>query len=177
MSYGERKGVRPGKDGDWDWDYEDVSRRTDDISMENTGDVSLGGIGSTRDDEDDRREEAAALLQDYRYRQDSTREHEQDYHTMHGVSASGAGAGGEGEDFDEFQQGGGGGQVSMLTAPGVDERGMSRAGTQGHGRPVAEQYEDSDQVFSLEAAAGVDKREAGEWDHDQMHPGGGVMYG
>ncbi|CAI5948386.1 unnamed protein product [Closterium sp. NIES-65] len=163
MSYGERKGVRPGKDGDWDWDYEDVSRRTDDISMENTGDVSLGGIGSTRDDEDDRREEAAALLQDYRYRHDSTGEQEQDYHTMHGVSA-----GGEGGDFDEFQQGGGGGQVSMLTAPGVDERGVSRAGTQGHGRPVAEQYEDRDQVFALEAAAGVDKRKAGEWDHDRM---------
>ncbi|CAI5466048.1 unnamed protein product [Closterium sp. Yama58-4] len=162
MSFRERKGFRPGKDGDWDWDYEDVSRSSDYINMRIPGDVSMGGIGSTR-------EEAAALLQDYRYRHDRTGEQEQNFHNMPGVLAPGAGAGGEGEDFDEFQLGGGG-QPSTLAARGVvDASGLSRAHKQGHGRPVEEQYEDSDQVFALEAGVGVvDNKEPGRLDHDQM---------
>ncbi|CAI7803861.1 unnamed protein product [Closterium sp. NIES-54] len=168
MSSRERRGVtvRIAKDGDLD--YEDVIRAAHDISMEITGDVSLAGIGTTSDYEDDWREEAAPSLQGYRYQYDSTGEQEHNFHNIPGVSAPGAGAG-EGEDFDEFQQGAGG-QPSTLAARGVDESGVSRADKQGHGKLVAEQYryEDSDKVFHLEAAAVVDKRKAGEWDHDQM---------
>ncbi|CAI5491455.1 unnamed protein product [Closterium sp. Naga37s-1] len=148
------------KDGDLD--YEDVIRAAHDISMEITGDVSLAGIGTTSDYEDDWREEAAPSLQGYRYQYDSTGEQEHNFHNIPGVSAPGAGAGGEGEDFDEFQQGAGG-QPSTLAARGVDESGASRADKQGHGKLVAEQYryEDSDKVFHLEAAAVVDKRSRG----------------
>ncbi|CAI5486986.1 unnamed protein product [Closterium sp. Naga37s-1] len=155
-------GERAGELGDWD-----DSRSSDDISMGITRGVSLGGIGSTMDEEDDWREETAASLQGYRYQYDNTGEQEENFHNMPGVSARDAGAGGEGEDFDEFQQGAGG-QASTLAARGVDERGVSRADTQGHGKPVAEQYEDSDQVFTLEAAAVVDNKEPGRLDHDQM---------
>ncbi|CAI5527438.1 unnamed protein product [Closterium sp. Naga37s-1] len=139
----------------------------DEFDPESGGGESLGGIGSTMDEEDDWREEAAASLQGYRYQYDNTGEQEENFHNMPGVSARDAGAGGEGEDFDEFQQGAGG-QASTLAARGVDERGVSRADTQGHGKPVAEQYEDSDQVFTLEAAAVVDNKEPGRLDHDQM---------